>query len=39
MTKPAVEFDISDNEFHLICRPRDGNSWVHEGSGAATSCW
>lgn len=30
MTKPAVEFDISDKELHLIYRPRDDTSWVRE---------
>ncbi|MBW8831372.1 MAG: hypothetical protein JF606_18500 [Burkholderiales bacterium] len=33
MTKPAVEFDISDNELHLIYRPRDDTSWVRERFG------
>lgn len=30
MTKPAVEFEIFDDEFHLIYRPRDDTSWVRE---------
>lgn len=30
MTKPAVEFEVFDNEFCLIYRPRDDTSWVHE---------
>lgn len=30
MTKPAVEFDISDNKLRLIYRPRDDTSWVRE---------
>ncbi len=30
MTKPAVEFEISDEELHLIYRPRDDTSWVLE---------
>lgn len=30
MTKPAVEFDISDNKLHLIYRPRDDTIWVRE---------
>jgi hypothetical protein len=30
MTKPAVEFDISDNELRLIYRPCDDTSWVRE---------
>ena len=30
MTKPAVEFDVSDNELYLIYRPRDDTSWVRE---------
>ncbi|MDI1261145.1 Shedu immune nuclease family protein [Aquabacterium sp.] len=33
MTKPAVEFDISDNELHLVYRPRDNTSWVREMFG------
>ncbi|MCW5627278.1 MAG: hypothetical protein KIT47_00330, partial [Rhodoferax sp.] len=33
MTKPAVEFDICDNELHLIYRPRDDTSWVREKFG------
>ena len=30
MPKPAVEFEISDNEFRLVYRPRDDTSWVRE---------
>jgi hypothetical protein len=30
MTKPAVEFEVSDNELYLIYRPRGGTSWVRE---------
>jgi len=30
MTKPAVEFEVFDDEFRLIYRPRDDTSWVHE---------
>jgi hypothetical protein len=30
MTKPAVEFDVSDNELHLTYRPRDDTLWVRE---------
>ena len=30
MTKPAVEFEVVDDEFCLIYRPRDDTSWVHE---------
>lgn len=30
MTKPAVEFEIFDDEFHLVYRPRDDTSWVRE---------
>lgn len=30
MTKPAVEFEVSDNELYLIYRPRDDTSWVRE---------
>lgn len=30
MTKPAVEFEVVDDEFCLVYRPRDGTSWVHE---------
>lgn len=30
MTKPAVEFEVSDNELRLIYRPRDDTSWVRE---------
>lgn len=30
MIKPAVEFEVSDDEFCLVYRPRDGTSWVHE---------
>ncbi len=30
MTKPAVEFDLSSNELHLVYRPRDDTSWVRE---------
>ena len=30
MTKPAVEFEVSDKELYLIYRPRDDTSWVRE---------
>ncbi|WP_428508891.1 Shedu immune nuclease family protein [Roseateles sp.] len=30
MTKPAVEFNLSDNELHLIYRPRDDTNWVRK---------
>lgn len=30
MTKPAVEFQVLDTELHLVYRPRDDTSWVHE---------
>lgn len=30
MTKPAVEFEVFDDKFHLIYRPRDDTSWVSE---------
>jgi len=30
MTKPAVEFDLSGNELHLVYRPRDDTNWVRE---------
>lgn len=30
MTKPAVEFEVIDDEFRLVYRPHDGTSWVHE---------
>jgi hypothetical protein len=30
MIKPAVEFEVSDDELCLVYRPRDGTSWVHE---------
>ncbi|WP_175949676.1 hypothetical protein [Burkholderia vietnamiensis] len=30
MTKPAVEFEVSDDEFHLVYRPRDDTNWVRE---------
>ncbi|QHE84814.1 Shedu immune nuclease family protein [Hydrogenophaga sp. BPS33] len=30
MTKPAVEFEIFDDEFRLVYRPRDDTSWVRE---------
>lgn len=30
MTKPAVEFEISDNELRLVYRPRDDTSWVRD---------
>lgn len=33
MSQPAVEFDISDNEIHLVYRPRDDTSWVRERFG------
>ncbi len=30
MTKPAVEFEVFNDEFCLVYRPRDDTSWVHE---------
>lgn len=30
MSKPAVEFEVFDDEFCLVYRPRDETSWVHE---------
>lgn len=30
MTKPAVEFEVFDDEFCLVYRPHDDTSWVHE---------
>jgi hypothetical protein len=30
MAKSAVEFEVFDDEFCLVYRPRDGISWVHE---------
>lgn len=30
MTKPAVEFEVSNNKLYLIYRPRDDTSWVRE---------
>jgi hypothetical protein len=30
MTKPAVEFEVIDDNFCLVYRPRDDTSWVHE---------
>lgn len=30
MTKPAVEFEVFDDEIHLVYRPRDNTSWVRE---------
>ena len=30
MTKPAIEFEVFDDEFHLVYRPRDDTSWVRE---------
>jgi hypothetical protein len=29
MNKPAVEFEVVEDEFRLIYRPRDDTSWVH----------
>lgn len=30
MTKPAVEFEVFNDEFCLVNRPRDDTSWVYE---------
>jgi hypothetical protein len=30
MTTPAVEFQVSDHEFHLVYRPRDDSDWVRK---------
>ena len=30
MTKPAVEFEISDHDLRLVYRPRDDTNWVRE---------
>lgn len=30
MTKPAVEFEVFNDEFCLVYRPRDDPTWVHE---------
>lgn len=30
MTKPAVEFEISDHELRLVYRPRDDSNWVRD---------
>ena len=30
MTKPAVEFEVLDDEFCLVYRPREDTRWVHD---------
>ena len=30
MAKPAVDFEVLDDELRLIYRPRDDTSWVHD---------
>lgn len=43
MAKPAVEFVAHGANLHLIYRPMDGNSWVHDrfarGEGYSELQW